>query len=229
MLEQSLPAHTLGEGGPNGIQFSAVSAYFPVPPGQYDLQLVDAGASSCATGLIPTTHGLPALVENGFATLATVGDVDPTDAAASLTVVGFLDDATVQGGQAALRVINALPSVAHIDLGTGSLAAGTFSAIVTDVAFGAASTFAADGGPTDPDGYATTAPVTSVVFSAHPTGVLTTDAALAPNVSLHAGSVTTMGVVQRKNLSPQIVACTDDGAPLGSQSPCTVFSPTPGQ
>jgi hypothetical protein len=54
-LAASLTAGTEGgteaDGGAPGIAYSQVSAYLPLAPGQYDVRIVAAGASSCASAL----------------------------------------------------------------------------------------------------------------------------------------------------------------------------------
>jgi hypothetical protein len=227
LLGQDLPPASLGQGGgPNGIQFAAVSAYFPVTPGQYDLQLVQAGATSCATGVIPVMSGVPALTANAYTTFATIGDVNPTDDDAAMKVAAFADDVTVASGSTSLRVINAIPSVAAIDVGTGSLRNDDFTAIFTLVPFGAPGMTLADGGAPDFNGYVTLSPMSGALFSAHQSSVGTADLATATNVSLKAGSVTTMALINGKNSGPppQFLVCTDNGAAVGSESPCNVVA-----
>lgn len=225
LLAQDLPPASLGQGGgPNGVQFAAVSAYFPVTPGQYDLQLVQAGATSCATGVTAVMNGVPALVANAYTTFATVGDVNPTGNDAALKVAVFADDTTVASGSASLRVINAIPSVAAIDVGTGSLRNDDFTAIFTLVAFGAPGMSLADGGTPDVNGYATLSPMSGALFSAHQSSVGTADLATATNVSLAAGSVTTMALISGRNSGPppQFLVCTDNAPAVGSESACRV-------
>jgi hypothetical protein len=224
LLDQSFPPGALGEGGPNGVQFATVSAYFPVPPGRYDLQLVKAGGS-CAVGVIPMTVGLPPLVAGQYTTFATVGDVNPTSDDASLKVSVLSDDHEAAPGAAALRVVNALPSVAYIDVGKGSLARGDFAPILVDVAFAAATAQLPDGGATDTNGYAQIAPTSGVLLSAHPSGATSGDTAMATNVSLVAGSVTTLALINGMNggRPPQFFLCTDNAPPSGTQTPCRVY------
>ena len=76
LLAQTFPAGSLGQGGANGLQFPAVTRYFGVAPGQYDIQVVASGSTDCTVGLLAETD-LPALGVNARTTFATVGDVNP--------------------------------------------------------------------------------------------------------------------------------------------------------
>jgi hypothetical protein len=223
LLQMSFPAGMLGQGGANGIQFPWVTAYFPVAPGSYDLQLVAAGGN-CMQGLIPATYGLPALEIGTRTTFAVVGDVMPTNNDAALKVTAFADDSSVTN-QAALRIINAIPSVGYLDVGTGSATAGTFSPLVVDVNFGRPVAMLPDGGATDVNGYVLVAPLSGVELSAHPSGSMMTNTVTAMNVTLAAGSVTTMALVNGKDggRPPQFLSCADDAPPNGAQSACTVI------
>jgi hypothetical protein len=223
LLASSFPRGSLGQGGANGIQFPWVSAYLGVPPGTYDLQLVAPGATDCQTGVIAPTFGLPGLVVGAHTTFAVVGNVLQRGSDAALKIAVFADDTTVTE-RAALRFINAISTVGYADVGTGLEMNGTFAPLVIDVAFATVGMVLADGGATDPNGYLTLAPVSGAVFSAHPTGVTTTDSDSATNVSLMARSVTTVVLLDSQNGRPQqFLACTETAPPNGAQSPCTVL------
>jgi hypothetical protein len=225
LLAQTFPAGSLGQGGANGLQFPAVTKYFGVAPGQYDIQLVASGATDCTTGLLAETD-LPALAVNAHTTFATVGDVNPRGNDTGLKIAAFFDDVTVSNGQAAVRVINAIPSVAYLDVGTGSLMAQNFAAIFTSVGFAVVGETLADGGTLGITGYLSMAPATNAQFSAHATGTETTDTATATHVSLGAGSATTMAVVNGANngFPPQFLVCTDNATPSDEQTPCMVYA-----
>jgi hypothetical protein len=225
LLQRAFAPGSLGQGGPNGIEFSAVSAYFPVPPGTFDLQVVSTGATDCSTGAIAPTRGLPTLVVGARATFALIGDARPIDNDAAMKVAAFLDEASAPTGDISLRVINAVPSIGFLDVGTGSIAAGTFSPLFADVAFGTAGIALADGGSADPDGYTALGPIGNVLFSAHASGIQTADRATASHVTVSAGDVTTMMLINGKNggTPPQFLVCADNGPALGAQSPCKVI------
>jgi hypothetical protein len=219
------PAGSLGQGGANGLQFPVVTKYFGVAPGQYDLQLVASGSTDCTTGLLAETD-LPALGANAHTTLATVGDVNPTGNDTGLKIAVFFDDATVSSDEATLRVINVIPSVAYLDIGTGSLMAQDFGPLFTSVGFAVVGESLADGGILGLTGYTPIAPATDTQFSAHPTGTDTTDTATATHVSLGGGSLTTMAVINGANggFPPQFLICADNGLPRDEQTPCMVYA-----
>jgi len=223
MLSTAFPAGSLGANG-SGVTFPSVTQYFPVPPGTYDLQLVAAG-SGCDQGVIAVTNGLPTLAVGSRTTFATVGDAQPTGNDAALKVLAFQDEQSAGAEGAALRIINAIPSMGYVDVGTGSLASNTFSPLAVYVAFGTAGTRLADGGAPDGDGYALVAPWSGVELSAHPSGT-TTDAVTGSNVSLAAGSATTMVLVGGGNgiAPPQFLACTDSAPVQGALSACSLVA-----
>jgi hypothetical protein len=225
LLAQTFPAGSLGQGGANGLQFPSVTEYFGVAPGQYDLQVVAPGSTDCTTGLLPVTR-LPALGLGSRTTLATVGDVDPRGNDTGLKVAVFFDDVEATSREATVRIINVIPSVAYLDVGTGSLLAHDFAALFTSAGFGVVDSNLADGGSLGLTGYTSIAPVTAAQFSAHPTGTDTHDTATATNVSLAAGSVTTMAVINGANggFPPQFLVCTDSGPASDDQTPCMVYA-----
>ena len=225
LLARTFPEGSLGQGGANGLQFPSVTKYFGVAPGQYDMQVVASGSTDCTTGLLPVTP-LPALGLASRTTLATVGDVDPRGNDTGLKVAVFFDDVEAPSREAAVRIINAIPSVAYLDVGTGSLMAHDFAALFTSAGFGVVGASLADGGSLGLTGYASIAPVMGAQFSAHPTGTETTDTATATGVSLSAGSVTTMAVINGANggFPPQFLVCTDSGPVSDEQTPCRVYA-----
>lgn len=225
LLAQTFPAGSPGQGGESGLQFPSVTKYFGVAPGQYDMQVVASGSNDCTAGLLPVTP-LPALGLDSRTTLATVGDVDPRGNDTGLKVAVFFDDVGAASREATVRVINAIPSVAYLDVGTGSLMANDFAALFTSAGFGVVGSSLADGGSVGLTGYTSIAPVTAAQFSAHPTGTESTDTATATGVSLSAGSVTTMAVVNGANggFPPQFLVCTDSGPASDEQTPCRVYA-----
>ncbi len=145
-------AGTIGDGGANSLAFPLVSAYFDIPRGTYDVELVAAGSGSCATA-IATANALPALAASSFTTFAAVGDTSVAGSDPALKIVGFADDSTAVVGSALVRFVNAAPDLAAVDLGTGTLAATNFQALFTNVQFGQAGTAAgSDAGTVDTNG-----------------------------------------------------------------------------
>ncbi len=224
LLQQTLPAGSLGQGGANGLEFPSVTMYLPIAPGTYDLQIVATGSTDCTTGVIATTMGLPFLAADTHTTFAVIGDVRPTDNDASLKVGAFPDDSTTTGAGAIIRAINAIPSLAYIDVGTGSVAANDYSPLLVDVPFGSASSMLPDGGTADPNGYTVFPSTPDIQFSAQASGT-GTDSATATHVAIAAGTVTTFALINGENggIPPQFLVCTDNGTPVGPLAPCKVF------
>jgi hypothetical protein len=225
LLQEWLAAGSLGQGGANGVQFPFVSQYFPVPAARYDVQIVVAGRACETPATLAAPQVLPALGDGAHLTVAAVGAVQASSGDAKLEIVAFQDDATTTGDGASLRVVNAIPSIAALDVGTGSLTDGTFAPWVTGVPFGATGTQVASGGPVDPNGYMAVVPQSNLAFSAHKTGSANGNLATATLVSFDPRTVTTMVLIngQRGGRPPQFLVCTDDGPPLGAQSPCHVI------
>ena len=180
------PRDRSGRAAPTACSFPAVTKYFGVAPGQYDIQLVASGATDCTTGLLAETD-LPALAVNAHTTFATVGDVNPRGNDTGLKIAAFFDDVTVSNGQAAAAghqrdPVGGLPRRRHRIADGAKLRRALHERRVRR-----------RGG--DPrgrgtlgiTGYLSMAPATNAQFSAHATGTETTDTATATHVSLGAG------------------------------------------
>jgi hypothetical protein len=211
--------------GAAAVSFPNVGAYLGVQPGTYDLQLVDGGTTDCTTGVIPTTMGLSALTLGSHTTLALLGDVHATDNDASLKVFAFSDDSAVPSSDVAVRFLNAIPSVASVDMGEGNAASANFVPWFTFAQFGTLAQQLADGGSVDPNGYGRLSPVSGVELSAQQVGA-TSDLATATNVSLAAGTVYTIALVNGENGGPppQFLVCKDAAEPVSGLTPCTLFT-----
>jgi hypothetical protein len=223
LLQRAFAPGSLGQGGPNGIQFSSVTRYFPVPPGLYDAQVVSSGATDCSLGVIPPIYGLPQLDDGVSATFALFGDVTPAGNDPMMSLGLFLDDATGTAGVYSLRVINAVPSIGYIDVGMGSLAGNDFVPLIPFISFGRPGTGLSDGGSTDSNWYVPLNPVANVEFSMHDSGG-TTDRATASHLTIPAGVTVTMVLINGKSGGrlPQFMVCTDNAPPSGAKSACSV-------
>ena len=226
ILATSLPAGAVGNGTANGVQFPWVTQYVPVAPGQYDVQVVTAGTQDCTMGQIPTTVGVPALTASSRTTFALIGDVTARGNNAALKLAVFPDDTSAASGQVLLRVINASPGIGAIDVGTGDLANSTFSPLLTSIEFGTASGLVPDGGTTDPNGYQAIAPISSVEFSAHPTGAAT-DSAVTTKISAGAGAIDTLALVNGSSggQPAQFLFCTDNAQTAAALAQCSIVTP----
>jgi len=213
---------------PQGLPFPGTgAAYADVPPGDYEVQVVVATPSSdCTTGVIPASYGLPMFADGTYATIATIGNMMPTGGDASMKVAAFLDDVSGTAAGLKLRAINASSRVGYAEVGTGSQAAGNFSVLFPDVAFGSAAA-TVDGGTTDSNGYALLAPLSGAELSAYPIVGDSSQSVTASQVSLGAGIAATLVVVGAEDnggLPAQIIICNDVAAAGGAASPCTSYS-----
>ncbi len=228
------------DAGPAALAFPGVSSYFFVAPGQYDARLVAAGAIDCSTKIVADATNLPALLVDGAATIALVGETHPLGGDAGdpgLELVGFSDD-TVTAGSVALRFINAAPNLAQADVGTGSGA--TFKPLFSAIPFGHAGTLAeaqeataADASPpsVDSNGYdALTSALAGVTFSARARFAMS-DAVVATKVSAAAGAILTLAILRPDANAPpdagsvaQLLECVDNAGTLGLLGTCRVIS-----
>ena len=209
------------------LAYPAVSAYFEVSPGQYDVRAVVGGATDCAVGIGPDLPSSTPLGIGTFATLALLGR-GPSKRALAM----FVDEG-VSSGKVALRFINGAPAVGAADFGTGT-AAG-FKPIFKSVSFGAAGTVPDAGGVdgglfADSHGYAVVSALSAATLSARATGAAT-DAIVAHTVTIAAGAVITTALLE--GLAPsgdggvsfQLLECVDNAASVGIPGSCAVLGP----
>ena len=211
-----------------------VSAYLQVPPGQYDVRAVVAGASNCSAGIGPDLTSTPSLGIGTFATLALLGNTQGSGGA-KLQLAAFVDEG-VSSGKVALRFVNAAAAaeMGSADFGTGT-AGASFKPISKSVAFGAVGAIPDAGGvdgaiKADSHGYAVMSALASATLSAHASGA-TTDAVVARGVTIAAGAVVTAallvgpGVTDDGGATFQLLACVDNAGTVGVTGSCTIIGP----
>jgi hypothetical protein len=202
------------------------SAYTYVPPGQYDARLVPAGAPDCTGGIGADVTNLPALLPDGNATIALLGEVNPSAGRPGLRLAGFLDDPFATTGTAALRFINAVtaPSMALADLGEEGNN-GSFNPIFLAVHFGQAGTAPSAGAlvtAVDANGFGATAELSSATLSLRARNGAA-DLLTASGVNIAAGAVVTIVGVGAGSM--QLVECVDDAPAVnGYMGKCSVIS-----
>jgi hypothetical protein len=215
-----------------------VSAYVQVPPGQYDVRAVVAGASDCSAGIGADLTSAPSLGIGTFATLALLGKAQggaPGSGGAKLQLAAFVDEG-VSSGKVALRFVNAAaaPEMGSADFGTGT-AGASFKPISKSVAFGAVGAIpdagGVDGGiKADSHGYAIVPALASATLSAHATGSAT-DAVVARGVTIAAGAVVTAALLVAPAVTDdggatfQLLECVDNAGTVGVTGSCTVIGP----
>ncbi len=205
-----------------GVPFPRVSQYVQVPAGIYDVRVIAAGGS-CMTP-IASSVGLPMITSTTRMTFALVGAVTPRGDDSPAKIAAFADDFAAASSRAAVRFINASGAAAAVDFGTGSLAAGNFQPLATDVLFGEASSEAPDGGAPDTNGYLLIAPRSAVTVSARVIDG-TMDLATGTNATWAAGSVDTIALVNggSNDAMPQLVSCRDDAPAVEGFSVCALL------
>jgi hypothetical protein len=224
---QRPPAMTwLGPFVAQGLPFPGVSGYEDVPAGGYTAQVIPASSSDCTTGVIPPTYGLPLLADGMYLTIATLGDVMPSNGDSQMKVGAFVDDTTGTPAKLLLRAIDATPSFGYVNIGTGTGAANDFSVLFPGAPFGSAATVTANGTPIDANGYATLSPLSGAVLSAEATSGNMSNSPTASGITLGPGAVATLVLVNGESDGPppQIMICDDAAAARGAASPCNVYS-----
>jgi hypothetical protein len=200
----------------DGLAYQGVTTYLEIDEGRYDVRLVAADATSCATGLLDVTD-LPTLTDGLYATIAAIGELEGD--AAPFEVTAFVDESAVMTGKAKLRFVHASPGTPSVDVGLGS--GETFAPVFDDIAFGGIET---DTGFTN--GYAEVDPLTDATLSARATGT-DVDAIVLEGIDLPAGAIATafaIGYVEGPE-PLQVLVCVDNGTPLGVYTPCTALPP----
>jgi Domain of unknown function (DUF4397) len=97
--------------GGSNLYYPQASAYMVVKPDTYTARIVVAGATDCTAGILRDDVPVPSLSGGGFATVALLGEVEPT---ASLQAMALLDDGTQpapdSGAKLYMRFLHAAPN-----------------------------------------------------------------------------------------------------------------------
>ncbi len=229
-------------GGGGSVSYGQIGAYLPVDPGAYDVRLVSGGATSCSTGqtdagpdaaaainapAVADVTDLGAFLAGAHVTLLVAGVRAPTGGDATLAVKALSDDTSLASA-AALRVVNAIPSLPAADFGFGSFAGGWLP-LFTDVPFGAAGTKAGpSNGAPDANGYLALAPTSAAqVMSVRASAGATIDVAISHGVEIDFGSVATLfaigGATGDTAHPAALLLCLDNQPGSGARSVCNVL------
>jgi hypothetical protein len=213
-------ASAVGDAGTLSLAFPAVTTYFGIDPGQYDIEIVSgAVGTTCASPMGAAITNLPNLTANNYFTIAFVGDTTVAGTDQALTAIGFADDIARTDGNVNVRFLNADPALggtATADFGTGGLGNSTFNPIETALTFGTVPTVSAtDAGAIDTSGYvdlAATLFASATELSAHVTGQ-TTDTATVMGLTLAANSSNTVILINGKTgaTAANFLVCQGDG------------------
>ncbi|MEM1030334.1 MAG: DUF4397 domain-containing protein [Myxococcota bacterium] len=193
------------------VSYAEVSNYGAIDRGRdgVSFRLVAAGAG-CGEGLLPD------LVVGTFVdatsdidvTIAAVGMVAPMGTDQPLSLELYPDDNTPPAaGTARLRFIHASPDTPAVDVGTGTVADGTFAEVWDGVMF-------PDVGLLAGDAYLSTPPLEGATVSARADDA-PTDALVIPGVDLQEGQVATAFAVGNLDGDPQplqVLLCVDNAA-----------------
>jgi len=205
--------------GGNGSQ--AISRYFQVPFGIYDILVVEAGllGAGCSNPLLTLTGFAIGVDEHKL--LAVVGASGATGAPHS--VVSFTDEHTVASNRAAIRFINAglraLPGSAPVPLpalNIGFTIGSTYSGVFTNVAYPGT---APAGGVVDANGYANLDPagltagaqITACPYPAIPPSSTCSSSPMPPGIT--GGTVASGFIIGYAGVAPNSILCADNTAP----------------
>jgi hypothetical protein len=206
-----------------GLSYPQVTTYVNLPVDAYDLRIVAAPATSCATGVVPDTSDV-AVTVGLYATVAATGDLTVAGSDPGFALKVFVDERTAPAGMGSLRFIHASPSTPAVDVGVGT--GSSFTKVFPDVAFGKV---AASSASIDANGYYATAPLANVNVTARIANA-STDALTVPGISLAAGEVATAFAIGAKTgqttKNPlQVLLCDDTAAPTGVLTTCLAPAP----
>lgn len=210
-------AQIVGDAGTLSLAFPNVTTYFELDPGQYDLEIVQAGAADCTAPVGSAVTTLPSLAANGYYTFAFVGDTTVPGGSSdpAITAIGFADDPAPASG-INIRFFNTAPQfngAITMDFGTGALSASSFVPLETGVAFATVPTASnSDAGTVDSNGYLSTAAFTSnTEFSAHTTSGGTNDTATISSQMIASGSATIFLINGKTGgAAPSFLVCQGD-------------------
>jgi hypothetical protein len=201
-------------GGAAGLAYGQATRYLDLDAGAYDVRIVAADATDCATSLVPDTTDV--VLEAGLAlTVAATGLAAPAAEEPAFALVPFVDETDVAAGKVKVRFIHASPGTPPVDVGAGT---GTsFAPLFTAVAF-----------PTvdaelSPAGYLETDPVSNATLSARATGT-DADALVIPGVSVPAGAIVTVFAIGLLDGDPPlaVLVCADDTRATELVSACAI-------
>jgi hypothetical protein len=208
-------------GAPSGLAYPQITTYVDLPVQSYDVRIVLSTASDCTAAAVPDTKNL-AVTNNLTATIAALGDLNPSGAAAgdpAFELKAFVDDTSLTPGMGKLRFIHASPGTPAVDIGLGT--GMEFTKLYSNVAFSDIAT----GGSLDQEGYLETAPFANQTVTARLAGQ-SSDALSVSPVSLTAGTIATAFAIGGKTgatTNPlSVLLCGDNAAPVGLLSACSV-------
>jgi Domain of unknown function (DUF4397) len=207
-------------GATTGLAYSQITEYVPLPVASFDVRVVLATATSCATAAVPDTNNI-ALAKDLIATVAAIGVLDRSGPAAgnpAFRLAVLVDSLTVPTGKVKLRFVHASPGTPAVDVGL--LANQQFTRLFANVAFG---TIGSNAG-LDTLGYLETNPLTATVSARLAGGAA--DALVVPGVTLPAGAIATAFAIGGKTgatMNPlRVLLCTDSARTGTLLSQCAV-------
>lgn len=201
-------------GGAAGLSYGQATRYLEVAAGTYDVRVVTATATDCASPIVPDTTGAT-LPEGRAITVAATGLAAPGADQPGFALVPLVDETEVADGKAKVRFVHASPGTPPVDVGVGS--GESFTPLFTAVPFGEVDADRA------PAGYLETDPLSDATLSARATGT-SEDALVVPGVALPAGAIATVFAVGLLGGDPPLAAlvCADDTAATSLLSECAL-------
>lgn len=186
-----------------GLTYTQVTSYLELPTGAYDVRIVLASETTCATKAVPDTNGIT-LTAGLTATVGAIGKLS------NFRLGVFADAANVSTGKGKLRFVHASPGTPNVDVGVKD-AHGNFTKLFANVAFGNVGNFIE------------TAPLTATVAAR--VANTTTEPLAIPGVSIAAGDIKTafaIGILNSTHTPLSVLLCTDNAASSSLLASCIV-------
>jgi hypothetical protein len=208
---------------PNGLAYSQVSKYLSIGAGQYDVRIVDGGATTCAQSLFDATT-LPTFSAGGSFTIVGTGFIPPNPGdPKAYTIAVYSEDTNSTDDGILLRFIHSAPDVPSLDFGAGSGA--NFTVLFSDVSYLKIGTSVSP--PADANGYITLQAATPpVTYGLRLHGSNTDLLTVSSNVGLPNRTIATVFAIGDLTGMPkplQTLICIDNAPPSGAFSACATL------
>lgn len=219
-----------------GVAGNQVTAYLALPPGNYDVVVIAAGATTCASPIVPMLAPINVATAGQYSTLALFGVGAPIDAGVASFGARLLSDHPPGDAptlaQPLLRVFNAIPAAYNFDVGIVAdvtMPATSFEALFGNVSFGnlghpapgLAAAF-------DAQLYFNGSAMTNLTVGARITGMTGAPQLMLSGLSILDHTITTAFLTQHGNgtaVVPGVLLCSDAAMGPAGYSACAFMAP----
>jgi Domain of unknown function (DUF4397) len=202
----------------SALKYGQVTAPIAVDAGSYDIRIVGAAATDCATKLSDGIGDFNnnALTADSSVTVAAIGFVTkPANNNNGFTLKAFADDATKPGSaDTKLRIIHTAPAVGSV--GVGLLDDATYTELAGGLTYG--NKWAPSG--VNAQGYATIAKLANKTIVVRPTGT-TTNAITLSGISTNGSDIFTGWAIGGGEKPLQVLLCEESATPVDGLTKCS--------